>query len=450
MTTSPTTLRRFTLLVGLLLAVTPGCHKPAAPEEDEHHKAPVQAEPAKSMPLAEWTDLLGTTIPLPNHSARVSAAVEGHVRSVFGNGTGEPVVEGQKVKKGDVIVQMDDRVPRANLTKLQATLRDLEEQYKQAEYAVELATIDVNRFKELLNGSSGGRLPLVSRVELEKSQVLQKDARSKLKSVKAKKDAAVADQKAIEEQLEFFTLRAPIAGRLSIVHAVPGQTLSPGTIVADVVDLNQIDVLCYAPPDTAAKLRLGLPAKLLVEEASAAPSKEALEGKVAFIAVQAQPETGNIAVKVRFPNAGHQLRANAVVRVLIQTSPMKERLTIPEKAVMEDEDVPTVVVVEHLETEKEGKEEHKVGKARNLQVELGVRDRENRMVEILSLKDPETKKPVSPKDLLFVTSGGQGLENGDRVVLEEEEKKEEGKDEKHEKHEKDEKKDKDEKKKDEK
>ena len=62
------------------------------------------------------------------------------------------MVEGQQVKAGQVIVQMDDRVLRANRAELQAALDELKEHHKQAEYAVELATIDVDRLKELLPG----------------------------------------------------------------------------------------------------------------------------------------------------------------------------------------------------------------------------------------------------------------------------------------------------------
>ena len=39
-----------------------------------------------------------------------------------------------------------------------------------------------------------------------------------------------------------------IAGRLGLIRVVPGQTLSPGTVVAEVIDLSEVDVLCFVPP----------------------------------------------------------------------------------------------------------------------------------------------------------------------------------------------------------
>lgn len=422
MMSNSVTRRRYSFFMPVVFSVLAvGCQGGKPPAEEETPEAPVRAEPARKMPLGGWTDLLGTTQPLPKRSARISAAVEGHVLSVLGDGKGTSVIEGQQVEAGQAIVQLDDRVPRANRAKLQATLNDLEEQYKQAEYSLELATIDVNRLHDLLKrGPTGASLPLVSRVELDKALVLQKDARSKLQSVKSRQAAARADLKALDEQLEFYTLRAPIAGRLSAVQAVAGQTLTPGTVVADVVDLNEIDVLCYAPPDTAGRLVLGQAAKLVVEAAAG----QRLVGQVAFIGVQADPQTGNVPVKVRFPNPRLALRAHAVVHVYVLTQPEEERLTIPETALVEDLGTPTVVVVENVAVEKKDGAEQKVGKVRKLQAVLGVRDRDQHLVEVLALEDPATKKRISPLGIQFVTAGGYGLRDDDRVKIEAETEKE--------------------------
>jgi RND family efflux transporter MFP subunit len=414
------------LLAGLLFTgAVVGCHGDAPPSPEPVPRAPVQAQAAKPILMGEWTELLGTTQPLPNRSARISATMEGHVLSVLGDGKGAVVAEGQQVKAGQVIVRLDDSVLRANSEKLQAALSDVNELQKQAGFALELANLDVNRLKELRQGSStGSSQPLVSRVELEKAIVLQKDAQSKLKAAAAKQAAAQADLKALDKQMEFFTLRAPIAGRLSIVQAVPGQTLSPGTVVADVVDLDQIDVLCFAPPDAASRLVLDQPAKLLIEEPGTREAKEPLTGKVAFVGVQAQPETGNVPVKVRFPNPELRLRAHAIVRVHVLTQPEQERLTIPETAVMEDRDVPAVLVVQDVKTENTAGGEEKSGKALKLQAVLGIRDRDRGIIEILSLEDPATKEKVAPSSVLFVTAGGNGLLNDDIVLLQHEEPKE--------------------------
>src|SRR6185437_5091673 len=105
---------RFTVsLIFLAGFLCIGCHKAAAPVEEEH-KAPVKAVAAEHLSLGEYTELLGATQTLPQHSARVTAPVEGHVLWALSDGTDKGVVEGQLVEKGQVIVQLDDRIIRAN------------------------------------------------------------------------------------------------------------------------------------------------------------------------------------------------------------------------------------------------------------------------------------------------------------------------------------------------
>jgi len=143
---------------------------------------------------------------------------------------------------------------------------------------------------------------------------------------------------------------------------------------------------------------------------------------VIYIGEQAEPETGNVAVKLRFTNKVAHLRANRVLRVDVLTTPPKECLALPEAAVSQDEEIPTVVVVEDIKTRKndEGKDET-VGVARRVQAELGVRDRRNHAVEIVRLTDPNTeagkKWHGDVKDAQFVLEGGTGLQTGDAVKL---------------------------------
>lgn len=406
-----------------LSAFASGCaHVPAGAEE-EVHAAPVKALSTQALSLGQWTSLVGTTQPLPKRLARITAPVEGRVLLLLDDGQGKALTEGQQVQAGQVIAQLDDRVLRANHAKLAASQTELGEQRTQADLAVRLARINLDSKIELNRSAGSGSQHLVPETEMERARLALQDAESKQRGAVLRLQSGLAELKALETQLDLMTLKAPIAGRLGLVQVAPGQTLAAGATVAEVLDLQEVDVLCYVPAFTAAKLAVGQPARLATTSGTQGDIAPAT-GKVVFIAVQAHPDTGAFAVKVRFPNADLKLRSNSVATVQVMTQPERERFTFPEAALMEDQDPPTVFVVRDVETKTnaEGKEE-KFGKVHRYQALLGVRDRNWHVVEILKLvdleKEPDKRVELPVQDALIVVEGGHGLHDDDIVKLDE-------------------------------
>jgi membrane fusion protein (multidrug efflux system) len=419
--------RRFAvfLVCGWFLAhLAMGCRGSATQSaEEEAHPAPVKVASAKMESLADWTELLGTTQPLPGKSAQLSAAVSSRVISVLGDVKGPAAAEGQEVDRGRVIARLDDSVAEANRDRAKAALDELVEQAKLADFGIDLATIDLKTREKLQPaGMPPGTLPLVTQVELEKARIALKEAESRKLLVQAKAKTAQAELQGLNKQLELYAIRAPFKGRLGRIRVSLGQTLAVGAPVAEILNLDEIDVLCFAPPHLVGKLKPDLPARLV---GKGEPASGEAPGKVHFVAVQAEPETGSFAVKVRFQNPGLTIRSGRVVGVEVQTRPEAKRWVIPEAALMEDQDPPGVVVVEQVQVkEHEGKKE-KTGKARRLQARIGVRQRSRQgvegLVEVLALTDPETHKEVPLAGVLFVTEGGAGLASDDQVAIREDE-----------------------------
>ena len=415
-------------LIGFVLTCSlAGCAgKPAAAPE-VLPPAPVQLATTQEIVIGEWTELLGATQPLPNRSARITAAVEGRVTWLLDDPAAKndkPLCEGQRITKGKAIGQLDDRLVRANMDKLKSSLAETLELKRQSELGVKAAQLELNNLKALSGTAMNPRDKLVTQVQVDKAQIVLDTAQSKQKETEEKCKGIEEEIKALKDQFDLYVLRAPITGRLGAIQAVPGQTLAIGAIVAEVIDLDSIDVLCFVPPYTAGKLALGQPVRLVSDQ-----SDDRGSGKIEFIAVQAQPDTGSFAVKARFPNAQQQLRSGSVVRVEALTKPREPRITIPESALLEDQDPPSVVIVRGEIEEVENPETHKMeklGTVRKVNAKIGMRDRRSHRVEILGLEDPETKAQVPLNgDVQFVVKGGQGLEGdskeGDRIKLEEEE-----------------------------
>src|SRR5437588_10081128 len=99
----------FRILIGLA-CVPLGCSRATPPAPEKVPPAPVKWEGARQLFLEEWTELVGTTEPLPDHAARVTAPVEGRVLAVLTAAAGKPVAEGQPVKQGDVLARLDATV----------------------------------------------------------------------------------------------------------------------------------------------------------------------------------------------------------------------------------------------------------------------------------------------------------------------------------------------------
>jgi multidrug efflux pump subunit AcrA (membrane-fusion protein) len=421
--------KRWTLYLvgGLLLAGVPlGCGRATAPEE-KPPPAPVKWIEARQLFIEEWTDMVGTTQPSPDRAAHVSAAVEGHVVSLLQDADGKPLVEGQRVKKGEILVRLDDSVARANRDKVAADLEELKQQIKQAELTVKHDEIEVRRLEAAMKLTVGGGIP-VPVTDLEKAKVVVEEDRSKVKGAELKLLAGRKQLDSLDEQLKLYTLTAPIAGRLGRMLVARGQTLAIGAPVVEILDIDeQVDLLCFVPPVVVRKLKLGQAVRLGGVDDLESKKSTGPEGRIYFINDQAEVDTGNFAVKVRFPNAQLGLRGNVTLKVRVLTAPGRAALTLPESALMEDQDPPAVIVVNDYQMkEEEGKAPVETGTARKLVAKIGVRDRVNKVVEILSVNDPEEKDRWKGNldTAKFVFQRGQGLRNGDEIRLEAEEEEE--------------------------
>ncbi len=417
--------RRLLHLTGaMLVSFTIGCSRSQPPAEENPPPAPVVWEPALPLVLEEWTELVGSTTPLPDRMARITAPVEGRVIDLLRDKSGKAVIEGQHIEPGTVLVQLDPSLINANVDRTQAALGVLGQETEQAKIAEKLARVDVDRLRDI---KAGGGLAGVSPIEIKKAEIALEDATSKVAGAQLKREAGLKDLQALQAQQKLFTISTPIRGHLGRLLVVQGQTVSTGASIAEVVDVDdQIDVLCFVSSQVSRQLALGQTARVgaLGEDAGAAAN---VEGTIVFIGPQGETDTGNVAVKIRFPNKELALRANTTVRVRVLTKPGKACRSLPESAFMQDQDPPTVIAVEDIETKPvEGNAKpDQIGKARVLRAITGVHDRVLKQIEIIRLEDPEPDPKKRWKgnleNAVFIVAKGQGLQTGDVVKLEQDE-----------------------------
>jgi RND family efflux transporter MFP subunit len=398
--------RRLPPLLALALCLTLGCAKP--PEEEQPPPAVVVWKVASVNFLQEWTEFAGTVVPLPDRLARITAPVEGKVASVLTGDNGKPVAEGQRVEPGTVLVKLDTTVAEANLAKLVDTQRALQAEEEQAQIDAELAQRELTRLQDLKKMETGG-VTLVQKVELDRAASALKSAEAKFKAAGLRTVAGAKEVEAARKQLALYTLTAPIAGQLGRIQVAVGQCCTIGTPVADIVNVDeQIDVICFVPPRLIGRLKLGQRAH--TGGADKNPQEEA-RGEVIFIADQAEPDTGNFAVKVRFANADKRLRANSVVRFSLLLQDGKECVSLPETAVQQDTDPPTVVVVTDIKVEENKEVVKQIDNLQKQQKEATERGDEKKAAELGREIEKLEKNRVTTKGVARRVKAEPGLKS---------------------------------------
>ena len=225
-------------------------------------------------------------------------------------------VEGQVVKPGDLLAQIDPRPYQAALDQaVAAKVKD----------AAQLANArrDLQRYISLAPEEFTSEQTL----ETQRALVAQLEAQ------------VVGDQAAIDSartQLDYTTIRSPIPGRTGIRLTDPGNIVHAATATGIVVvtQVQPISVVFTLPADGLHAVSQAMAAGPLAVTAISRDGKNPLgSGTVLLIDNQIDQTTGTMRLKATFPNKESKLWPGDFVnaRVLVQTR--REALTIPSTAV---------------------------------------------------------------------------------------------------------------------
>ncbi len=238
----------------------------------------VRAEHAEVRNIDVTIDAWGSCTASPQHIATIMPAVEGQVEKIIAK-------PGDKLTKGQAILQLDDRIARANLAEktanrdgLKASLSLLKapprpEELLAQESAVQQAKIVCDKAQSTLDHLrpllTKGEIPAVQVHDAEataRQAVLQYEAaQAQLTTMKlGPRTEAVAEAEArvktadalvdsAKAQLDLLTLRSPIDGVLEGLACQLGETISVGTALGNVVDARQLLVTAWLPAQIAGR-----------------------------------------------------------------------------------------------------------------------------------------------------------------------------------------------------
>jgi membrane fusion protein (multidrug efflux system) len=227
---------------------------------------------------------------------------------------------GSRVIAGDLLVQQDIEVEKAQL--------------RSAESVAELARIEYKRSKKLLADN------VISRSDYDNAQ--------------AQLTQALAQADNIRAVIAKKTLRAPFAGRLGIRLVNLGQVIKDGEAIVSLQSLDPIFVNFLLPQQQLAQLHTGL----LVRVTSDALPGQVFTCEITAINPEVDADTRNIRLQARMANSDELLRAGMYVNVAVVLPAKQEVLTIPATAVLYAPYSDSVFVIE----EKKGEDGSPAGK----------------------------------------------------------------------------------------
>jgi len=299
----------------------------AADDSKGKGKRPPEGPVAVTTALVKQQDVpiyrtgIGTVT--PTYSVTVKARVDGQLDKVA-------FTEGQDVRKGQLLAQLDPRTLQAQL--LQAQAAKAKDQATLAN-----ARVDLKRYETLIAQDAATQQQL----DTQKALVNQLDA-----SVKAD-DAAI---NAAQVQLGFTTITAPIGGRAG------ARLVDPGNIVhaadaSGLVVINQIDpiTITFTLPDDAVQETIhALDARkpVQVQAFPRAGGQMLGTGTLTLLNNQIDTSTGTVQLKASFQNTQHNLWPGQYVNVRLILGTREKALTIPEQAVQRSQDGTYVYVID--------------------------------------------------------------------------------------------------------
>lgn len=259
-------------------------------------KVPLETAVATRGDIGVYFESIGTVTPV--HTASITSQVNGLVVAVR-------YAEGQRVRRGDALVDIDPRPYRATLLQAQGTL-------ERDESLLAQARMDLQRYREAWARNAIAKQMLDDQEKL----VLQNEG-----TVKNDQGAVQYDR----VQLDFCHITAPIAGRVGLRLVDPGNVVQAASalVLAVVTQLEPITVVFTIPEDklgpVQARLRQG--ARLTVDALDRTGQKRIATGILLTLDNQIDTTTGTVKARALFDNLDDELFPNQFVsdRLLVDT-----------------------------------------------------------------------------------------------------------------------------------
>ncbi|MFC2157094.1 efflux RND transporter periplasmic adaptor subunit [Acidobacteriota bacterium] len=353
----PGTMLAFTFLLFLLSCRN--SNQKEAPGEDNSIAAPVKVIAVKRDTISE--KLHQTGLIQAWREIKITPSIGGQIDKIY-------VAEGERVKQGQLLAELDTRAVRLQRDQAEAGVAVAEANYR-----------DANRNMERMERLRQERA--VSEQQYEKVKLVYEAAEAQLQQAQAVLNLA-------KYNVDVSLMKAPFTGVVASMNAKVGDVINPmmaGFIpnsgVLTLMDYSRTKIEANFSERDILRIRKG---QLVQVEVAAYPG-EVFHGLVSMVNHTANPQSKKFAVEVVFDNPGLRLKPNSFGEITFIVEKHEDVLVIPLKAVLENK----YVITAKGET------------AKKTAVTLGLQSRD--MVEVLDgLEEGD----------LIVAEGNFGLEEG--------------------------------------
>jgi RND family efflux transporter MFP subunit len=297
----------------------------------------------------------------------IHAKINGYLEKIF-------IDEGQAVKEGQVLFQINSQEYKRELDEAKANVKNMQAEAKEAELA-------------LRNTKHLADIDIVSNTELE-------IAVSKLEAMKAKVEEAKARQSRAELNVSLTEIKAPFSGIINRIPYKIGSLINEGTLLTTLS--NNQDVYAYFHVSEIEYLNFKSQGnnseenEIILLLANNEPHK--YKGKIETIEVEFDEKTGNIAFRARFPNPDLLLKHGSSGKVQL-INKIENALLIPQESTFEIQEYTYVYTVDE-----------------NDQVKM------QRVVPKMRLGLSYVLESGLKRSDLIVTQGIQLLKDGDKIT----------------------------------
>ena len=340
----------------------------AVAQQQQRPPAPVSVEAVLERQVAAGQTFVGTVQPL--RRSIVGSAVAGRVIQFHVN-------EGDKVKKDQPLAQLrldaleiQRAAALADLDLRQQELEEMQngarpEEIDQAKAKVQgaKALMDyrqsrLKRFRELMekkatstdelqDAASGSDQAIALYLETRKAYelVVAGPRQEKINQAKARVDSGKEEVNRIEDQIRKHTIVSPFDGYVVAEHTEVGQWISQADPVAEVVEVDQVEIAIPLLEDYISNLRIGQKVRVEI----GALKKPTFEGRVALIVPQADVKSRSFPVRVRLDNQFVDelpvIKPGMLARVTLPIGAPASALMVPKDAIVLGGVTPVVYAV---------------------------------------------------------------------------------------------------------